>query len=194
MTSEKIVTIQRGRGAWQGPESKAPAMPTAMRTLPTVTTANASDTPVMCNDAAQLAALGADIGIPISGDMISRDAVLSALNGFLSDPTGRSVFAAIRALPAQPAAPAVKVMPLVWDSHPDAKHDPSCDEHYGGGQNNMAGVNEYAIYPHPCALGVFVLDVMGNRCDEDFATVDAAKGAAQADYEARIMSAFEVTE
>lgn len=86
---------------------------------------------------------------------------------------------------------AVKVKPLVWDCHPDASHDPKCNEHYGGGQENLVGVNEYNIYPHPCAIGMFVLDVMGNRCEEDFPSVEAAKAAAQADYEARIRSALE---
>jgi hypothetical protein len=88
----------------------------------------------------------------------------------------------------------VKVKPLVWDRHPDADHDAACNEHYGGGQNNLAGQNEYAIYPHPCAIGYFVLDVMGNRCADDFQTVESAKAAAQDDYEARILAAIEVTE
>jgi hypothetical protein len=83
------------------------------------------------------------------------------------------------------------VTPLVWDKHPDAGHDPECNEHYGGGQNNLAGQNEYAVYPHPCAIGYFVLDVMGNRCDEDFSSVEAAKAAAQADYTARIIAALD---
>jgi hypothetical protein len=84
------------------------------------------------------------------------------------------------------------VKPLVWDKHPDADFLPDCNEHYGGGQDNLAGQNEYAIYPHPCASGYFVLDVMGNRCDEDFPSVEAAKAAAQADYEARILAALDL--
>jgi hypothetical protein len=83
------------------------------------------------------------------------------------------------------------VKPLVWQKHPDADHDPECNEHYGGGQNNLAGQNEYAVYPHPCAIGYFVLDVMGNRCDEDFPSIKAAKAAAQADYTARILAALD---
>lgn len=82
------------------------------------------------------------------------------------------------------------IKPLAWDSHPDADHDPVCNEHYGGGQRNLAGQNEYGVYPHPCAIGCFVLDVMGNRCDEDFASVESAKAAAQDDYEQRILSSL----
>ena len=85
----------------------------------------------------------------------------------------------------------VSVKALEWDKHPDAGYDPECNEHYGGGQNNLAGVNEYNIFPHPCALGMFVLDVMGNRVEDDFPSVEAAKAAAQADYEARILAALD---
>ena len=80
---------------------------------------------------------------------------------------------------------------LEWDKHPDADHDATCDEHFGGGQNNIAGQNEYAIYPHPCATGYFVLDVMGNRCNEEFSSVRLAKAAAEADYTARILAAID---
>lgn len=78
-----------------------------------------------------------------------------------------------------------KVKPLEWDKHPDE------EEYYGGSQDNLVGMNEYDIFPHPCAIGMFVLDVMGNRCGEDFISVEAAKAAAQDDYERRILSALE---
>lgn len=80
----------------------------------------------------------------------------------------------------------VKVRELRWDKHPDE------DAFYGGGQDNLVGVNEYNIFPHPCAVGLFVLDVMGNRTEDDFTSVEAAKAAAQADYERRILAAIDM--
>lgn len=134
----------------------------------------------------------------MTDDLISRaDAIALAENAHTAVTTTdeiatsaiEGVIRSIRALPAYEVA----VKPLEWDRHPDAEHDPWRNEHYGGGQNNLAGQNEYAVYPHPCAVGYFVLDVMGNRCDEDFPSIAAAKAAAQADYAARIRSALTAT-
>jgi hypothetical protein len=82
------------------------------------------------------------------------------------------------------APAAVTVKPLRWDKHPDE------EEYYGGSQENLVGINEYDIFPNLSAPGLFVLCVMGNRCDEDFRSPDTAKVAAQADYERRILSAL----
>ena len=82
----------------------------------------------------------------------------------------------------------VSVKPLEWDVHIDR---PDVQEYYAGDQNNLAGDNEYIISPHPCATGYFVIDCMGRRANEDYPSVEAAKAAAQADFEARILAAIE---
>ncbi len=78
----------------------------------------------------------------------------------------------------------VEVKPLRWDKHPDK------EEYYGGGQENLVGLNEYDIFPHPCAIGYFVLDIMGNRYGVDFNCVQDAKDTAQDDWEDRINAAL----
>lgn len=73
-----------------------------------------------------------------------------------------------------------EVKKLEWDKNSEK------EEWYGGAQNELVGINEYNIFAHPCATGLFVLDVMGNRCEEDFTSVETAKAAAQSDFERRV--------
>lgn len=82
----------------------------------------------------------------------------------------------------QPVATAVKVRPLEWDKHPDD------DEWYSIDSGNYQ-VSDYCVYHSPNSDG-WCLNVRGHLLDEDFSSSDAAKAAAQADYEQRIRSAL----
>ena len=91
---------------------------------------------------------------------------------------GPNIAEAIRALPASdaPVSPWPKVKALVWSTN--HRHEESS--------------SGYVVLPHPCATGLWCLDVFGRRLENDFPSPAAAKSAAQADHEARILSALDL--
>lgn len=104
--------------------------------------------------------------------------------------------ARINALPA--VQPVVKVKPLVWEDV-----EAICTRQKAAALGGHYSVVEFdagtdgAHYSVNIDLGgfavVFVLepDPLGGRRPRRFKTLDAAKGAAQADYEARVLAAWE---
>lgn len=79
----------------------------------------------------------------------------------------------------------VKVKPLVWGKHPDA------DEYYSPVFSRYGA--EMGCYIVSCdSTGAdWLVYINRNMMDEYHPTIEAAKAAAQADYEARILAAIE---
>lgn len=113
-------------------------------------------------------------------DILLRDNVLKCIETALNNATGDlyDVYSAIRALPA--VTPAVKVKPLVWTQVASSVYD--------------APAGGYRIFHHGPDGAVGPCNIYGP--DGFFAlrsNLEAAKAAAQADYEAHILSAVDVT-
>jgi len=89
------------------------------------------------------------------------------------------------AIPAAPA-PTVKVKPLVWVKHP-TKDIWRCDT--SSGVYKVFGIGASPSWD----FDGFTSDGKLVQVSQLTATVEAAKAAAQADYEGRILSAIEVT-
>lgn len=103
-----------------------------------------------------------------------REAAAKALKSATGFDEDHPAVGAIRALPA--VTPAVKVKPLVWRD--DGTNGHETDHAFGF----------YEVYPSP----------EGDMLSRDgvdsgvYSSIEAAKAAAQSDYEARIMSALDV--
>lgn len=80
--------------------------------------------------------------------------------------------------------PTVKVKPLVWHDHMDGKsHDGSAHD----------DENLYEIDMQDSMYRLCVATVIGGAYISHYRNLDAAKASAQADYEARILSALDMT-
>lgn len=90
-----------------------------------------------------------------------------------------NVEAALEAAFAAVPGPSVKVKPLEWK---DAPVPPS---------GECLASSVVGLYCIPHGSGIFHLRFRDSIALGDFSTLDAAKAAAQADYEARIMAAIE---
>jgi hypothetical protein len=77
----------------------------------------------------------------------------------------------------------VAIKPLEWDKHPD-------EDEWFSHDHGLYDVSEYLVYKSPVSTTAWCLKVRGILLDEDFLGPDAAKAAAQSDYEARIRSAL----
>lgn len=125
-----------------------------------------------------------------TGDLISRaEAVKAAEPDPYDDPEVRAACAGIqielRALPAAPApqkGEVVKVKPLVWS--PYGPHGVSAKPKLTGWQ--------YSIFPSLERHGEFAMQLSGDRKYSYFPAIDAAKAAAQADYEARVLATLDL--
>jgi len=107
-------------------------------------------------------------------DLILRGDALDCFMGL--DRIG-DIMDAIAALPAAPA-PTVKVKPLVWVRHP---------------MGWIAGPPTGQAYIIDVRIKGRVMFIKGMNPPPQFSNEDEAKAAAQADYEARILAAIEVT-
>lgn len=129
-------------------------------------------------------------------DLISREAAIAACDALVHLKNQRHGYKtawgamdcreAIRALPAQ--APAVKVKPLVWEvtdwsSGDGVKGENDCGWAAGTTLNSWG-------YSIDWLGGEFEVDLDG-KAKSRHPTLEAAKAAAQADYEARILAAIE---
>jgi hypothetical protein len=88
--------------------------------------------------------------------------------------------ARIRELEAQLAAPAVKVTPLVWGDWADVPVRVASAQTILG---------RYKVQERASGAGCMLVFPNGNLTNRD--TIEAAKAAAQADYEARILATIE---
>lgn len=115
-------------------------------------------------------------------DLISREAAITAMSSHFYDRTSRAYAEeTIRALPA--VTPAVKVKPLEWVAHPSAPIW-RCDTPLGP-------YKVFALEPYPSWDFDSATDAK-DKISKRSNTPQAAKAAAQADYEARILSALDV--
>jgi hypothetical protein len=96
------------------------------------------------------------------------------------DSEARKAAARIRELEAQLAAPAVKVKPLVWEDWADVPVRVASAQTILG---------RYKVQERASGAGWMLVFPNGNLTNRD--TIEAAKAAAQADYEARILAAIE---
>jgi hypothetical protein len=72
---------------------------------------------------------------------------------------------------------------LEWDKRSD-------DEEWYSYDYGNYGICDYIVYRSPVSSTAWCLKVRGHLLDEDFASADEAKAAAQANYERRILSAL----
>lgn len=120
----------------------------------------------------------------MADDLISRAAALRQCYGYAAYAAER-----IRALPAVAASQSVRVKPLVWEG----------DGYWCVGDNEgwLEEVNTpfgwgYAIEFSSSKQGSWVASSAFGKTLTGFDSPDAAKAAAQADYEQRILAAVEV--
>ena len=116
-----------------------------------------------------------------------HDGISADYHPYSKDELVAEIAAAIRALPLPPAAPAVRVKPLVWmfyHANPETGFLPhETAEGFGG---------SYLIeYRRGQGGGQYDFWMPERVAGKHFDTLEAAKAAAQADYEARILSALE---
>lgn len=163
--------------AWQGPESEAPAG--VKQSLTTDDELRAALR--KCVD--MLDALVAESG---RGYGYGEEDPFRMGEWFEAEDLAFIEEARIRALPAhgQPPAPAVKVKPLVWEH--DAKfcgQDCSYADTEFGAWTMTAYSGRDGRWAHT--------DPNGNDSEDDWSSREECEAAAQADYEARILSALE---